>query len=250
MKQQNIQKGNTDTLQNSDCPICHGIHFVHPVVDDKVDYFNIVPCSCRLKEIETLKKESLIRYCELPPMVETMNFDNFKVYKEVQEAFKIAKSVAQSPDKIHWLTFMGVNDTGKTHLAISICKEWISKGIAAKYAFVPLLLDELKEGFKHEGNDSYNSRFQRFLNAPLLVLDDLFTEVSTPWVREKLETIVDYRYMNKKSLIITTNKSLEEMDYISPRLRSRLMRHPNAQIIVFQTKEYTLRRFNEKGKNS
>ncbi len=134
---------------------------------------------------------------------------------------------------------MGLHDTGKTHLAVSICKAWVDKGIAAKYVFVPLLLDELREGFGKQDNESYYARFKRFCEVPLLVLDDLGAESPTVWVQEKLETLVDYRYMNKLSLVVTTNKTIDEL---SPRLGSRLVRHPNAQLVAIRAEEYTMRR--------
>jgi len=172
-------------------------------------------------------------------MADDMNFSNFKVYQEVKEAYKAAKYVADNPQKNHWLVMMGSNDTGKTHLAISICKAWINKGIPSKYSFVPLLLDELREGFGKDGNESYTERFKRFCNVPLLVLDDLGAEVPKPWVQEKLETLIDYRLMNKLSLVVTTNKSMDEL---SPRMSSRLVRHPDSILIAISASEYTMRR--------
>lgn len=172
-------------------------------------------------------------------MIDYMGFENFKVYPEVKTAYSDAMFIASNPQKLTWVTFMGLNDTGKTHLAIAICKSWIEKGVAAKYAFVPLLLDELREGFNKEADSTYTERFKKFCEIPLLLLDDLGAESKTAWVQEKLETLVDYRYMNKKSLIVTTNLTFDEM---SPRLSSRLVRHPEAKLINISAKEYTLRR--------
>jgi len=51
-----------------------------------------------------------------------------------------------------FLTLMGSSDNGKTHLLIAICRSWLEQGKLARYAFVPLLLDELRAGFA-QGND-------------------------------------------------------------------------------------------------
>jgi DNA replication protein DnaC len=51
-------------------------------------------------------------------------------------------------------------------------------------------------------------------------LDDLGTQATTPWVREKLYQLFNYRYNAELPTVITTLVSLEEMD---PRLRSRMM---------------------------
>ena len=47
----------------------------------------------------------------------------------------------------------GRNGTGKTHLGVSICKEWVKVGVPAKYILVSILLDELRQGYKHESGD-------------------------------------------------------------------------------------------------
>ncbi len=238
IQSQIIVEENTDILLNKDCPYCRGNEYVHPLKNGVVDYTTVIPCSCMKEEYERKRQESLLKYCEIPPRAEEMSFESFEVYPEVKKAFKEAQAMAL-PGKIVWATFMGLNDTGKTHLAITICKAWIEKGVAAKYVYVPLLLDELREGFKRPVEDGYDVRFKSFCNVPLLLLDDLGTEHSTLWVQEKLETIVDYRFMNNLSLIVTTNKSFDEM---SPRLASRLVRHPNAKIVNIVTEDYTLRR--------
>lgn len=233
-----IEENMGDLSKVNPCEYCGGSGYIHPIIDEVVDYSKVIPCVCIRDDLDRKKREILLRTCELPPMADKMGFSNFKVYPETKSAYLFAKRIASDAGGLYWVTFQGGNDTGKTHLVISICKEWIKNGIASKYTFVPLLLDELREGFKNENND-YDTRFKRICNIPLLILDDLGAESSTPWVNEKLETIVDYRYMNKLSLIVTTNKTIEEL---SPRLGSRLVRHPNAQIISTGVIEYTTRR--------
>jgi DNA replication protein DnaC len=52
------------------------------------------------------------------------------------------------------------------------------------------------------------------------VLDDLGTQSATPWAREKLYQILNYRYETRLPTVITTSASLDELD---PRIRSRIM---------------------------
>jgi DNA replication protein DnaC len=85
---------------------------------------------------------------------------------------------------------------------------------------VPILLEELRRGYQGENHD-YDRRFDMFLNVPLLVLDDLGTENPTPWVQEKLDTIIDYRLMHGLATIITSNLALDQMP---ERIGSRLLR--------------------------
>lgn len=205
------------------------------MADGKVDYSRVIPCSCAKTKIEAERKAALIRACELPSFADEMTFGKFKVYPEVKSAYDASRKMATEPGQLCWLALLGNNGTGKTHLAIAVCKAWVHAGIAARYAFVSLLLDELRQGFTKDKEQSYESRFKHYCTVPLLLLDDYGVESATPWVQEKLDTIVDYRLMNNLSLIVTSNKSLDEMP---PRIRSRLMRHSKSQIKAIMAEDY------------
>jgi len=178
-----------------------------------------------------------LRMCELPVASEDMTLANFIVYEELKEAFECAEAIANGsgPD---WLVLSGGIDCGKTHLAVALCRHWISRGKPAKYAYVPLLLHELREGYDHEGDESFTYRFNVYCSVPMLVLDDLGAEHTTPWAQEKLDTIIDYRLMHALPLVITTNLMIEELP---PRISSRVQRHRHAHLIGIDAPEFRLR---------
>ncbi|MDQ3044231.1 MAG: ATP-binding protein, partial [Chloroflexota bacterium] len=69
---------------------------------------------------------------------------------------------------------------------------------------------------------AYDHRFTAIRNAPLLVLDDLGTENTTPWAREKLFQIINHRYNEQLPTVITSNQDHKR---IEERILSRLMDH-------------------------
>ena len=74
--------------------------------------------------------------------------------------------------------------------------------------------------FSYDSNDTtFENRFNEIRNASLLILDDFGTQNATGWAQEKLFQIINYRYINKLPLVITTNLSLDD---IEARFRSRL----------------------------
>ncbi len=234
----NISQGNMDGKSDIDCEICNGAGFVHPIVGGKIDYANVVPCECTRDLWEAERKAFILAKCTFPPFAEDMSFDNFDIYPQVKTAYADARDMADNPGVLSWLAFMGVNGNGKTHLAVAICKAWLNAGIPAKYKLVSLLLEELREGINHNGEESYERKFEYYCNVPLLLIDDYGVESSTKWVQEKLDTLIDYRLMNDLSLIITSNLSLDEMP---PRIRSRIMRHPNGKIVAIMAGDYAMR---------
>jgi DNA replication protein DnaC len=69
-----------------------------------------------------------------------------------------------------------------------------------------------------------------------LILDDLGTQSTTAWVKEKLYQLFNYRYNAELPTVITTVSSLEEMD---PRLRSRMLDRRLCEIYAITAPPYT-----------
>ena len=164
-------------------------------------------------------------------MLKQMTFDNFKLGRSlkgsqhdrdtVKFAYEMARSFADSPSD--WLFFTGLNGCGKTHLAVAIINERLKKGQQAFFAFVPALLDYLRATFRPDSLTGYDEFFEEVKTAPLLVLDDLASENSTPWAEEKLYQIIVHRHNARLPTVITSNLiSIKQMEEAKPRIASRL----------------------------
>jgi DNA replication protein DnaC len=138
--------------------------------------------------------------------------------KSLQKVLKAAHGFAERPKG--WLVLMGGYGSGKTHLAAAIANYRAGLGDPPLFVMVPDLLDHLRATFSPNSNVAFDRRFDEIRMAPLLVLDDLGTQSMTPWVREKLYQLFNYRYNAELPTVITTSDSLDEMD---PRIRSRLL---------------------------
>jgi DNA replication protein DnaC len=103
------------------------------------------------------------------------------------------------------LWFDGPVGTGKTSLAILIAKA--AKDAGRSYAVypVPRLLAEIKRTFDRDASDTYMSVFRRLCTVDVLVLDDLGAEKQTEWVLEQLYSIVNERWQDRRSIVVTTN---------------------------------------------
>jgi DNA replication protein DnaC len=226
------------------CLICNGAGVVHPRLQSgDVDFSKTVPCQCKVKELERQKAETLLRNCQLPVETEKMTFDNFKVDATTEEAFGYAKKLAGGSSEVKWLTLTGQVDMGKTHLAVAICREWLKRGVPARFADVPLLLDELRVGYSSDGDNSYQAKIDFFYNVPLLVLDDLGAEKPTGFAKEKLYAIINYRSMNGLPLVVTSNKPLDEIPGDDDhRIASRLRRFDFCRVVGIEGEEYWARK--------
>ncbi|MGD9393556.1 MAG: ATP-binding protein [Dehalococcoidia bacterium] len=203
------------------CPICKGAGFLHPLLPSgKPDYSRTVPCRCMQKEREKGRQSRLRQYSGLEAkLLQNMTFESFD-WKRVnlppeqrdnlKNAYQLALDFAKAPEG--WLVFVGVNGCGKTHLAAAIANYRLKEGKAAKFVVVPDLLDHLRSAFSPASTVSYDQLFEEVKNAPLLILDDLGKQSTTPWAEEKLYQIINHRYNHQLPTVVTTNCSLDEID--------------------------------------
>lgn len=155
-----------------------------------------------------------------------MTFDTFKkrpnlppeLQENLEEAYRLALDFAKSPEG--WLVFQGVNGCGKTHLAAAIANYRLQEGKPVLFIVVPDFLDHLRSTFSPESTISYDQLFEEVKNAPLLILDDLGAQSTTPWAQEKLYQVINYRYNAKLPTVITTTCSTDELD---PPISSRIV---------------------------
>ncbi len=138
--------------------------------------------------------------------------------RNVDKAYQLAHNFAEKPRG--WLVFMGDYGVGKTHLAAAIGNYRFALGEPPMFVVVPDLLDHLRSTFSPSSNISYDDLFEQVLTCSLLILDDLGTQSATPWAKEKLYQIFNYRYNAELPTVITTSYDLGEID---PRIRSRML---------------------------
>lgn len=153
--------------------------------------------------------------------------------ESLQTASKAARQFAESPE--NWLVLLGDHGCGKTHLAAAIADYQLRSGRPVFFAVVPDLLDHLRSTFSPESKVTYDRVFEGVKTSPLLILDDLGTESSTPWAQEKLYQILNYRYNARLATVITVPGFLQG---IEDRLSSRLMDPKLSNVIPIRAPDY------------
>ncbi len=216
----------TDLAGDINCPYCHGLGYLrrdlpigHP------DFGRVQICSCRHGQVSRLIHQRLFSISNLNNL-QHLTFENFQPRGRVglgpwqadslEHAYNQAQQFSQKADG--WLLLQGGFGCGKTHLAAAIANFTVSMGVPTLFITVPDLLDALR--FTYDNPEStFEERFEEIRNAPLLIMDDFGTQNATTWAQEKLFQILNYRYINRLPLVVTTNLLLEQ---IEGRIRSRL----------------------------
>ena len=171
---------------------------------------------------------------------ERMQFETFSLSSSLAverdnlgSAFERAQGWAQEPRG--WLCIIGEHGCGKTHLAASIANYLYDNAKEALLTTVPDLLDYLRETFDPRANSRYGKRFYEIQRCPILILDDLRMRNATPWAKEKLFQIIDYRYLEQLPTVITTSETMEELDY---RFVTRLLDKRLCEIYAIEARPY------------
>jgi len=225
-----------------DCPICGGVGYLRrdvPVEDP--DFGKVQACTCRQGQINRQIHKQLFALSNLEAL-EHLTFENFQPRGRVglraakadslEQAYNQAHLFAKSPQG--WLLLQGPYGCGKTHLAAAVANYVVDLGEPTLFITVPDLLDTLRFAYD-DPESTFEARFDEIRNAPLLVMDDFGTQNATSWAEEKLFQILNYRYINKLPLVVTTNLLLQE---IEPRIRSRLEDPEMVTRVKIQAQDY------------
>ena len=157
-----------------------------------------------------------------------------EAHQSLARAKAHAEAFAAQPEG--WLVLTGTYGCGKTHLAAAIANRRANMyHERATFVVVPDLLDYLRAAFSPSSLAPLDVRFEEVRRAPLLILDDLGTESATPWAREKLFQLLNYRYAARLPTVITSSKPVEEMD---ERLASRMLDTSRCTVVSILASSY------------
>ncbi|MDD3048638.1 MAG: primosomal protein DnaI [Bacilli bacterium] len=99
--------------------------------------------------------------------------------------------------------------SGKTYLIAAMFNELAKKDHKIAIIYWPEYLRDLKASFDSDFAQKYNY----IKTIPLLLIDDIGAENSTPWARDEiLGPLLQHRMQEKLSTFFTSNLSLEELE--------------------------------------
>lgn len=200
-----------------ECPYCKDTGYV----DNR-------KCSCfRQAEISLIYEQSHIK-----ELLRTDNFDHLSyAFYEGEDLTRFTKAVQECHNFIknfnsdyHNLFFYGTVGTGKSFLSSCIARELIEQGRLVIYFSSAQLFEALSRStFDKNSPEAASGIYEDIYACDLLIIDDLGTELTNAFVSSQLFSCLNNRHLRRKSTIITTNLSLEELrDRYSDRIFSRI----------------------------
>jgi DNA replication protein DnaC len=185
------------------------------------------PCDCRERRVNRAASGRL--GSGIPKRFRGVSFDRKPIVdldpSVLRPVRAFVRDIAARIDAGEGLWFAGDLGTGKTALAMLVSKATIDAGRSVAIYSVPRLLSEIKSTYDSDTGDSYERLFHRLCAVDLLHLDDLGAERSTDWVLEQLYSIVNERWQDERSIVVTSNLiDLDELrNQVGTRTVSRLV---------------------------
>lgn len=185
-------------------------------------------CAC----MRRLLTEEGFRSSGLGGLIEKQSFDNFSLHfyngedKEAAEtALSVAKKFAEDFDKTHAsLLFVGGTGLGKTHLSTAIARRAIERGQDVVYETAQNIIADFEyDRFRRGYDKNEEEKSARYLDADLLIIDDLGAELTNQFTISALYNIINTRINLGKSMIISTNLGQKGLvERYDERITSRL----------------------------
>ena len=200
---------------------------------------NGLMCSCmkELLRLESIKASGIGR------LIEKQSFENFDFswYADGEERERMEYNYIKTrafaegfaPGSGKNLLLIGKTGTGKTHLSTAIAKTVIEKGFSVLYDSTQNILSAFEADKFRSPRDDSEFKSDKYLEADLLILDDLGAEFTTQFAVSCLYNLLNTRYNRGLSTVISTNLSDEELQAkYEDRIFSRLVGQ-DTEILLF-----------------
>jgi len=183
------------------CPVCGGSGWKFAGSERRV-----VRCDCRVK----MRGETLLASARIPKRYEHCELSNFEFegpHRHLASSRMAAcKFVEEYPLENTGLLLIVSIGVGKTHLAVGIIKELIvSKGIACLFYDYRELLKQIQNCYNDSVKATELEVLRPVFETEVLVLDELGAVKPTEWVWDTVSLILNTRYNDNRTTIITTN---------------------------------------------
>ena len=175
----------------------------------------------------------------IPERFQSRGLDNFDATTPGQQhALDFARSFAASFDakerKGLSAIFVGRPGTGKTHIAVGIGMHLLRQNRPVLFTTVMRAIRRVKDTWAKGSEESESQAIAALVYPELLILDEVGVQFGSEFEKNILFDVLNERYEKRRSTLLMSNLSLEEVKgYLGERIFDR-MREDGGRYIPFE----------------
>lgn len=155
-----------------------------------------------------------VRELALPQRLDAYDFRSFIARLPGQKTvLNVCREFVGNWPNVGGLVMIGGVGAGKTHLAVSICKELCKRGVICRLETISRIIREIRSTWKG-GNESMSEQdvIDKFSGLDLLVIDEIGAQYGTDSERVLVTEIINNRYERMKPTILIGNVKRSELE--------------------------------------
>lgn len=242
----NEAEGDRNLEDGYDCKICRNKGVIMDLVEDDGTFH---PVSRDCKCVATRNAIMRMKRSGLKNIITEYTFGKFDAAEDWQATIKAAaEAYAKEPEG--WFFIGGQSGSGKTHICTAICREFL---LAGKQVIYMLWRDDVvKIKAAVNDHDEYRDMIERYKNAEVLYIDDLFKTGKAPDGATQRPTgadvnvafeILNYRYNSKKPTVISSECTISDLLDIDEAVAGRIVETAKAfSLKPDRSRNYRLRK--------
>lgn len=230
------------------CEICKDEEFVLGTDENGNEVAR--PCECRTKNLA--KRQ--FRLSGISDEYQKKGFKDFddrglsNLAAAKANAIKYYQSFLQNEkDRQNSIILCGQPGSGKTHLGMAICNNLLAQSnVGVVYMAYRNVVTKIKQYMTDESN--YSREIGKYMNARLLYIDDMLKGKTTDSDVNIMYEIINYRYMNNLPIVVSTEKTPDQIIDFDEATGSRILEMCKKNIISLSGKELNYRLYVENEK--
>lgn len=248
-----------DNTSEYECSICNDDEWIYNIKTNSAK-----PCVC----FERKKYKRIIENSGLKEAFRNRTIENYCPEKFKSALAKTRALEAKNKAISYINNFSEIKDqrensfyiggqvgAGKTHLTVGILNKLMDDyRVGVRYMEYVAEIKKLKQLAMNE--EEYNKEINKYKNATVLLIDDLFKKATYKDKYIQLEKvndadirimyeIINHRYLNSKPLLISSEYTLEKIIDFDEALGTRILEMSKGYIYKFDSKECNYRVYGE-----